>query len=85
MGGNCGYQIDLGVYALGQLTGPEAADLRAHLSRCELCRTELSELQGVVRVLTRTRRSAGRGSRTGASVRRLSGACAASRGPWRSA
>ncbi|MFG2001976.1 zf-HC2 domain-containing protein [Spirillospora sp. NPDC048911] len=69
------------MYALGQLTGPEAADLRAHLPRCASCQAELTELQSVVRVLARTRRSAGRGARSGAFARRLSGVCAASRGP----
>ncbi|WP_410555786.1 zf-HC2 domain-containing protein [Actinomadura fulvescens] len=81
MRGICGYELDLGVYALGRMTGPEAADLRAHLPRCASCQAELTVLQGVVRVLARTRGSAGRGSRSGASARRLSGACAASRGP----
>ncbi|MFI0447212.1 zf-HC2 domain-containing protein [Actinomadura sp. 6N118] len=80
MQGICGYQLDLGVYALGQLTGPEAADLRAHLPMCASCQAELSELQDVVRVLARTRKGAGRRSRSGAFAKRFSGACAASRG-----
>ncbi|MFC6886602.1 MULTISPECIES: zf-HC2 domain-containing protein [Actinomadura] len=73
----CQHRLGLGVYALGRLRGPEAADLRAHLSACAPCRAELAEFQGVTAVLARTRRGAGRASRTGASVHVLSGgACA---------
>ncbi|GAA2434706.1 hypothetical protein GCM10010191_56560 [Actinomadura vinacea] len=99
MGGtDCGeYRIGLGVYAIGKLTGDEAAELREHLAGCGMCRAELDELSTVADILTatmapsataqaRTARGAGRRARTrpaGASSRLLNGACAASRPPGR--
>jgi anti-sigma factor RsiW len=77
---DCDYRLDLGVYVLGHLTGPEEAELRAHLHACPTCRTELTELQGVADALARARKGAGRRKRTGASLLWVSGACAAPRG-----
>ncbi|GAA1531079.1 hypothetical protein GCM10009678_11460 [Actinomadura kijaniata] len=74
----CSYRLDLGVYALGALPGPEAAVLRAHLAGCPDCRAELDGFRRVT-ALVRTARSAGPRPRTGAPTR-LIGACAA-RGP----
>ena len=78
---DCDYRLDLGVFVLGQLSGPEEADLRAHLHACPPCRAELTELQSVADLLARARKGAGRRKRTGASLLWLSGACAAARGP----
>ncbi|RFS81865.1 zf-HC2 domain-containing protein [Actinomadura spongiicola] len=81
MGGtDCGeFRVGLGVYALGRLPGAEADELSAHLRGCPPCRAELAELRDVTQILRRTvpaRTGAGRGPRTGASGRGLSGACA---------
>ncbi|MBO2448084.1 zf-HC2 domain-containing protein [Actinomadura barringtoniae] len=77
---DCDYRLDLGVFVLGQLSGPEEAQLRAHLYACPPCRAELTELQNVADILARARKGAGRRKRSGASLLWLSGACAA-RGP----
>ncbi|MEU5991426.1 zf-HC2 domain-containing protein [Spirillospora sp. NPDC047418] len=93
MGGtDCGaYRLGLGVYAIGRLDGAEADALSAHLSGCPPCRAELAELRTAAALLAHSvrpgpaRGSAGRGPRTGASRRGLSGACACgARGPGRS-
>ncbi|WP_165966523.1 zf-HC2 domain-containing protein [Actinomadura sp. 7K507] len=100
-GTDCGeYRIGLGVYALGRLPGAEADELSAHLRGCPPCRAELAELRAVAELLAHSvprppgggrgtavaaRKGAGRRPRTGASLMRLSGACAyGSGGPGRS-
>ncbi|WP_131732758.1 anti-sigma factor family protein [Actinomadura formosensis] len=94
MGGtDCGaYRLGLGIYAIGRLAGAEAAELSAHLRGCPPCRAELAELRAVAELLAHSVRSsgpahesAGRGPRTGAFGRGVSGACAyGARGSGRS-
>ena len=43
------WRESLGVYALGQLDGPERVALEAHLEGCAECRDEVSSLAGVAR------------------------------------
>jgi anti-sigma factor RsiW len=42
---------NLGVYALGVLTGRERDTVQSHLAACPRCRNELAELTPVVRLL----------------------------------
>jgi anti-sigma-K factor RskA len=48
------YRDDLAAYALGALPEGEAAELRAHLERCEECRKQLRWLQPAVDLLPRS-------------------------------
>jgi hypothetical protein len=47
------HRVDLGVYVLGALDGPERAELEAHLASCPECRDELASLAPLPGLMTR--------------------------------
>lgn len=66
--GSCPRLAESGVYLLGALTAPEAADYAAHLDACTACRREVDQLAQLPTLLNRVRRRAA-GARCGGDAR----------------